>query len=202
MVLADESASAVGVPRALRSASSDRVRFGDESGLTPADGVAEVVGAASGALAARVRLARIRLANATVGLADVAHAAVAVPGALRSASGDGVGVGHVVLDASALGVAVAVHRAGGARPTRRRTAGIAAATLAHIPGPKSILEQDGRSRVLLRAATTVNGVGSGNVAALAFADGVTLIIGSAFAVLPAGIRMTRSPGVLETSAVP
>ena len=93
VVAADHAGPAVGISFALSTASSDGVRLGYVGGQASADGIASPADHALGVWAAWTRVARIRLLDAPLVLADQPLLAVWVSDALRPAAGDCVWFG-------------------------------------------------------------------------------------------------------------
>ena len=79
---------------AFRSASGNGVRFGNQSGQTATNRVAQLVGDTSGSRSTRGRVARIRFLDALLVVANVSGLTIRITDAFRSASGNGVRLGN------------------------------------------------------------------------------------------------------------
>ena len=93
LTLTDESLLTVRVNDTLWLTPGDSVGVGDEPGLTSADGVTIPSHRALGSGPTGVWIAGVGLDDTSLALADVALLTVRVYDALRTAAGDGVGLG-------------------------------------------------------------------------------------------------------------
>jgi hypothetical protein len=104
LVCTDESLLTVWVSDTLRTTASDRVRLGDQTGGTPADGVTGSGDRTDSSRTARIWVAWIGSRNTSLVLTDEALLTVWVPDTLRTTASDGVRLGDQTRSTSADGV--------------------------------------------------------------------------------------------------
>ena len=122
--MADVSSLAVRIPHTLWLATGDGVRVGDETRLTPADGIARASNGTDCPRATGRWEARIWLLDTSLLPADQSPLAVWVPHTLRATAGDGVRLGNETWLAGADSIALRVWVAEGSRATGVWKAGV------------------------------------------------------------------------------
>jgi len=105
LALTDVTGLAIGIPNTFRSAASDGVRLGNETGLAATDGVSSKVDRADSSRAAGAWNTGVRLFHALLVLANVTALAVRVSHTFRFAARNSVRVGDQTWFASADGIA-------------------------------------------------------------------------------------------------
>jgi len=124
LALTDGVKLTVGVLHTLRSTPSDRVRLGDQAGLTATDGVTSKVEGADSSWAARRGDTRVWLLHTVLVLTDKSSETVGVHQALRSAACDGVRVRYEARQAATDGVTRPGQRTLGPGTTRGGNTGV------------------------------------------------------------------------------
>jgi hypothetical protein len=185
--------------RLYLGAAGDGVRLGGEAGQAGAHRVAQTVHGALGIWSTWRGLARIRTHRATVVLADVAAAAIRIPLALPTAAGDGIRLRDIGGQAAADRVAIAGH---GAFCVGAAGRGVARVWLvcAAVVQADAAAAAVGVALALPFAAR--DGVGHGDEAGQAAADGVAGSVGHALGVGSTGgggarIRLHHTPLTLN-----